>query len=62
MLPSKEWLVSWGNSGLTGAYNEAGRPLFRLDLDILWSYRANAVPDGVVSALRLRKAMNFMNR
>jgi hypothetical protein len=65
-LPSKEWLISWGNNGILdtgrgviGAYDRAGRPIFRMRA---LSYRAIPVPQGSVSVNELRRAMDRMNR
>lgn len=58
-LPSKEWLVSWGDTGIIGAYDKAGRPIYRLHA---LSYRANPVPDGTVGVAELRRAMDRMHR
>lgn len=58
-LPSKEWLVSWGDSDIVGAYDRAGRTIYWLNAE---TYRANPVPGGSVSVADLRRAMNRMNR
>ncbi len=60
-LPSKDWLVSWGETGIIGAYDPAGRTIFRLRSS-KFSYRANPVAAGMVTVSKLRRAMNRMNR
>jgi hypothetical protein len=59
-LPSGEWLISWGNTSLVGAYDRAGRALYRLDLEGALTYRANPVPDGAIGMRKLRRAMDRM--
>lgn len=61
-LASKEWLVSWGNSGIVGAYDDRGRTIFRLTTPGIYTYRANEVPDDSVTMNELRRAMYRMNR
>ncbi len=60
-LPSGDWLVSWGNAGIVGAYNPAGRTIFRLFTPGYWSYRADPVPPGRVTIAELGRAMDAMN-
>jgi len=59
-LPSREWLISWGNNPVVGAYDRAGRAIYRLHLEGGFTYRANPVPGGVVGTRKLRRAMNRM--
>ncbi len=59
-LDSGDWLVGWGGDGTVGGYDADGSPLFRLKLGLGFSYRANPVPDGVVSKRKLRSAMNAL--
>lgn len=56
------WLVGWGVSGpgAVGAYDEHGKPIFRLVYHVSASYRANLVPDEITGA-DFRKAMNRMS-
>jgi hypothetical protein len=60
-LPSGNWLVSWGGIEFVGGYDGRGRRLFKLETPGGFSYRANPVPAGVLSAKRLRHAMNLMS-
>ncbi|HEX2389393.1 MAG TPA: aryl-sulfate sulfotransferase [Solirubrobacterales bacterium] len=57
------WLVGWGVSapGAVGAYDERGKPVFRLTYARGASYRANPVPEQI-SGADLRRAMNRMAR
>jgi hypothetical protein len=57
------WLINWGvsNPGRFGAYNERGKPIFRLTYNPGASYRANVVP-GSITFADLRKAMDRMSR
>jgi hypothetical protein len=59
-LPSGDWLMGWGGIPFIGAYNAAGQRLFKLDIPNGFSYRANPVPPGALTATRLRQAMNAM--
>lgn len=59
-LPSGDWLVAWGSSDLVGAYDERGRPLFRLRAPGAFTYRANPVPEGIGIA-SLRAGMDRMS-
>jgi hypothetical protein len=60
MLPSGDWLVSWGGLKFTGAYNSKGRSIFRLQYPGAFSYRAFPVPSGALTAAELQQAMNAM--
>jgi hypothetical protein len=53
------WLINWGvsNPGVVGAYDDRGRPLFRMTYPVGATYRANPVP-GAVSFGDLWRAMN----
>lgn len=59
-LPSKEWLVSWGNTGVVGAYDRDGRVIYRLltPPGQGFTYRANPVPAGELEIGELRRAMD----
>jgi hypothetical protein len=59
-LDSGDWLVGWGGNGTVGGYDRDGNRLFSLSLGAGFSYRANPVPDGVVSKRRLRRAMDAL--
>lgn len=57
------WLINWGvsNPGVVGAYDDRGKPIFRLTYPTGATYRANPVPDAV-SFKDLWRAMNRMSR
>lgn len=59
-LPSKEWLVSWGNNGIVGAYDREGRVIYRLITPSVgvFSYRANPVRAAELRVRELRRAMD----
>jgi hypothetical protein len=62
-LGNGDWLISWGNSSKTGpigGYKPNGERTFLLDFDSTFSYRAEPVPPGAVSAWDLRQGMNAM--
>jgi hypothetical protein len=59
-LDSGDWLVGWGGQGFVGGYGPKGRRLFSLKTPTGFPYRANPVPDGVVTKHRLRRAMDQM--
>jgi hypothetical protein len=59
-LDSGDWLVGWGGQGFVGGYGPKGRRLFSLKTPGGFPYRANPVPDGVVSTHDLRRAMAAM--
>jgi len=56
------WLINWGvsNPGVVAAYNEQGRPIFRITYPRGATYRANPVP-GDITFAELRRAMDRMN-
>ncbi len=59
-LPSREWLVSWGNTGIVGAYDREGQVIYRLltPPGSGFTYRANPVPPGELTIRELRRAMD----
>jgi hypothetical protein len=64
-LSNGDWLIDWG--GFTtkggnpiGGYKPNGTRTFLLQFDRTFSYRAEPVPTGAVSAQALRQAMNAM--
>ena len=58
-LANRDWLIYWGGpSGLTAGYKPNGQRTFTLWLHA--TYRAEPVPDGVLSAPELRQGMNAM--
>ncbi|MEZ5062895.1 MAG: aryl-sulfate sulfotransferase [Solirubrobacterales bacterium] len=60
-LPDRSWLISWGSNAMIGAYDDRGRPLYRMTIpDDAFTYRANPVLD--LGARELRRAMDDMNR
>ena len=62
LLPSGNWLINWGGTGVLGIYRPNGKRLFKLTTPGEFSYRANPVPPGALTAEQLRRAMNAMNR
>jgi hypothetical protein len=55
------WLMSWGGRSLVTEFNAAKERTFRLTFGgTVFSYRAVAVPDGLLSASQLRAGMNAM--
>jgi hypothetical protein len=61
-LPSGDWVVGWGGQGFVGGYDHHGRRLFSLRTPGGFAYRANPVPDGVVTTRDLRRGMDAMGR
>jgi hypothetical protein len=61
LLPSGNWLINWGGTGVLGIYRPNGKRLFKLTTPGEFSYRANPVPPGALTAEQLRRAMNAMN-
>lgn len=61
-LTHGDWLINWGvsNPGRVGAYDDQGRPIFRLIYPVGAAYRANPVP-GAVNFKDLWRAMNRMS-
>lgn len=59
-LDSGAWLVGWGGQGFVGGYGPKGRRLFSLKTPGGFPYRANPVPDDVVTTHDLRRAMDAM--
>ena len=64
-LANGDWLIDWGgfttNGGNPiGGYKPNGTRTFLLQFDRTFSYRAEPVPTGAVSAQDLRQAMNAM--
>jgi hypothetical protein len=65
LLGNGHWLISWGkdatgNTGSIGGYEPDGDRTFLLRFDKGFSYRAEPVPAGVVTAADLRQAMDAM--
>jgi hypothetical protein len=59
-LPGGDWLVGWGRNNPIGGYRPDGRRTFLLKFGSSWSYRAEPVPAGAVSAEDLREGMRAM--
>ncbi len=59
-LGTGDWLVGWGKNGPIGGYGPNGQRTFLLDFDPDWSYRAEPVPAGAVTARDLREGMDAM--
>jgi hypothetical protein len=63
LLDNGDWMIGWGGNPEAGnaAYDELGRLIFRLALDVGFTYRAIPVPKGAAKPKQLRKAMNAMS-
>ena len=59
-LANGEWLIGWGRKNPIGGYRPNGERTFLLTPDSGWSYRAEPVPAGAVSAEDLRDGMRAM--
>jgi hypothetical protein len=59
-LENGDWLIDWGKNKPIGGYEPNGQRTFLLTLDSTFSYRAEPVPTGVLSAQDLRDAMDAM--
>jgi Arylsulfotransferase (ASST) len=57
-LGNGSWLIDWGQNRPIGGYAPDGRRTFLLRLDSTFSYRAEPVPSGAVTARDLREGMN----
>jgi hypothetical protein len=65
LLPNGDWLIDWGQNsrqgaGSIGGYNADGARTFLLTFDSTFSYRAQPVPAGVLTAQDLRNDMDAM--
>jgi hypothetical protein len=60
-LSNGDWLIDWGQNDPIGGYTAQGERTFLLKFDGNFSYRAEPVPDGAVSAQELRQAMDTMH-
>jgi hypothetical protein len=65
VLPNQDWLIDWGQTsrqgaGSIGGYTPDGARTFLLAFDSTFSYRAQPVPAGVLSAQDLRAGMDAM--
>jgi hypothetical protein len=59
-LGNGDWLIGWGRTNPVGGYKPNGERTFLLTPDSGWSYRAEPVGAGVVSAEDLREGMRAM--
>ena len=59
-LGNEDWLIDWGQNQPIGGYKPDGKRTFLLRFDSNYSYRAEPVPSGAVSAKDLRAAMSAM--
>jgi hypothetical protein len=59
-LGNGSWLIDWGSGNPIGGYGPNGQRTFRLSFGHPFSYRAEPVPAGAVSAQDLREAMDAM--
>jgi hypothetical protein len=60
-LESGGWLIDWGktgnNTGAIGGYAPGGERTFLMSFGSSYTYRAEPVPDGLLSARKLRRGM-----
>ena len=59
-LGNGDWLIGWGRNNPIGGYTRDGKRTFLLKFGSSWSYRAEPVPAGAVSAEDLRQGMRAM--
>jgi arylsulfotransferase ASST len=59
-LGNGDWLIDWGQNKPIGGYKSDGQRTFLLTFDSNFSYRAEPVPAGVLSAQDLRQGMDAM--
>ena len=59
-LPNRDWLISWGKNKPIGGYEPDGERTFLLKFASNFSYQAEPVPPGVLSARDLREGMRAM--
>ncbi len=59
-LGNGHWLIDWGQNRPIAGYDADGRRTFRLAFESTFSYRAEPVPPGAVSASDLRQGMDAM--
>ncbi|MGH2965374.1 MAG: arylsulfotransferase family protein [Solirubrobacterales bacterium] len=65
LLPNQDWLIDWGQNsrqgaGSIGGYKPNGERTFLLTFDSTFSYRAQPVPGGALTAQDLRHGMDAM--
>ena len=65
LLPNGDWLIDWGQNsrqgaGSIGGYKADGARTFLLTFNSTFSYRAQPVPAGVLTAQDLRNGMDAM--
>ena len=60
-LDNGDWLIDWGmtsrRAGAIGGYAPGGERTFLMSFDSSYTYRAEPVPAGVLSARKLRRGM-----
>jgi Arylsulfotransferase (ASST) len=61
-LGNGDWLIDWGGGNPIGGYKPDGTRTFLLSFDSSYSYRAEPVAAGVLSAQDLREGMGAMAR
>jgi hypothetical protein len=61
VLGNGDWLIDWGQDNPIAGYTPTGQRTFLLAFDSQFSYRAEPVPSGAVSAQDLRAAMDTMS-
>ena len=59
-LGNGDWLIDWGQNRPIAGYRPNGERTFVLSFDSTFSYRAEPVPSGAISAQDLREGMNVI--
>jgi hypothetical protein len=57
-LEDGSWLIDWGLDNPIGSYTRTGKRIFLMSFENNFSYRAEPVPSGAVTAATLRSAMD----
>jgi hypothetical protein len=60
-LGNGDWLIAWGQQNPIGGYKPDGTRTFLLSFNSNYSYRAEPVPAGAVTAAALRQGMDAMS-
>jgi hypothetical protein len=60
-LGNGDWLIAWGQQNPIGGYKPDGTRTFLLSFNGNYTYRAEPVPGGAVTAADLRQGMDAMS-
>jgi hypothetical protein len=60
-LGNGDWLIAWGQQNPIGGYKPDGTRTFLLSFNSNYSYRAEPVPSGAVTAANFRQGMDAMS-